>query len=99
MLTHPNIRYLLIQPVVLELFISFTRNLTYIKLMEKGFDLDFLNEFEMYFFVLDLLVIFLIGRLNVLDNLWRIYKVSTDILFANCVLFWLMYYFVSKEGN
>jgi MFS transporter, PAT family, solute carrier family 33 (acetyl-CoA transportor), member 1 len=99
MFTHKNIRNLMLMPVFFEIFLIFTDSVCFLKLIEKGFNLLFLNEFEIYFGILDLTVIFLIGRMNVLTNLWKYINISIDILLLNGVLFWVFYFLIPKEGN
>ena len=97
MFVHPNVRYLLIHPAIFELFLIFTDSNCFLKLLEKGFDLLYLNEFEMYFFALDLIILAILGKMNILDNLWKYYSFSVDALYVNAVGFWLAFYFLPIE--
>lgn len=99
MFTHKNIKNLMLMPVYFEVLLIFTDSVCFLKLIEKGFNLLFLNEFEIWFGIVDLSVIFLIGRLNVLTNLWKYINFSVDVLLLNSVLFWVFFFFVPKEGN
>lgn len=99
MFTHKNIKNLMLMPVYYEIFLIFTDSVCFLKLIEKGFNLLFLNEFEIYFGIVDLTVIFLIGRMNVLTNLWKYINFSVDVLLLNAILFWFFYFCVPKENN
>lgn len=99
MVFNSNIRKILVFPALFEIFILFTDSLCFVKLMEKGFDLVFITEFEIWFFVVDLIVIFAIGKLNVMQNLWKYYITCLDILFLNAILFWVFFFFVPLDTH
>lgn len=97
MFTQKHIRNLQILPAIFEVFLLFTDSNCFLKLLDKGFDLLYLNEFEMYFFVLDLIVLVILGKMNILENLWKYYRISVDVLFLNAVFFWIAFYFLPLE--
>ena len=98
MFTDVNIRKVLVMPALFEAFILFTDACAYLKLIEKGFKLVFLNKFDLYFFIIDITVIFVLGRVNILENVWKYYKISIDVLYVNSFVFWLVYYLMPKDG-
>ena len=99
MFLNKNIRNLLLIPLLFESFLLFSDSSNMLKLIDKGFDLLFLNELELVFFAVDLLVIFMMSKLRILENVWKIYQTCHDILFGAALLFWFFYYFVSLEEN
>ena len=98
MFTDISIRKLLVIPALYEPILLFTDVCVTLKFIEIGFGPVFLSRFELYFFLVDLCMIFVLGRLNILESVWKYYKIAIDVLFVNVTCFWLFYFFVPKNG-
>jgi len=93
----PPILLLMLFPTVMDSFLLFTDSLGTLKLLEKGLDLVYINQLEVYFFLFDLAVLAGMSRLNVMENLWKYFNISTDLLYLGAVVFWILFYCLSVD--